>query len=39
MIAAGWGIGAIFISMAVPLLIAVAGFAWVGYRNRPRTAI
>lgn len=39
MIAAGWGIGAIFISMAIPLLIAVAGFAWLGYRNQPRTAI
>ena len=39
MIAAGWGIGAIFISMAIPLLIAVAGFAWLGYRNRPRTVL
>jgi AAHS family 4-hydroxybenzoate transporter-like MFS transporter len=37
MITAGWGIGAIFISFAIPLLMAAAGFGWLAFKNQPRT--
>lgn len=39
MIAAGWGIGAIFISMAIPLLLVVVGFAVLGIRNQQHQAL
>lgn len=34
MIAAGWGIGAIFISFAIPLLLAAVGFGWLAYKKQ-----
>ena len=36
MIGAGWVIGAIFLSFAVPLVIAAGAFALLAYRTRPR---
>ncbi|WP_345420664.1 MFS transporter [Pseudonocardia xishanensis] len=39
MIGAGWGIGAIFVSFAVPVLIAAAGFALLGLRQRTPSPI
>lgn len=34
MIAAGWGIGAIFISFSIPVLVAAVGFGWLAIKNK-----
>lgn len=34
MIAAGWGIGAIFISFSIPVLLAAVGFGWLAFKNQ-----
>jgi AAHS family 4-hydroxybenzoate transporter-like MFS transporter len=39
MIGAGWGIGAIFVSFAIPVLMAAAGFALLGLRQRTASPI